>query len=82
MAGLPAATGGARALPRSAAINAAVGRDLKGKASIVLYVAAIPLAFVRQELADALFVTVALIWLVPDRRIERLFGTPATGVGA
>ena len=63
-------------------LAAAVGRDLKGKASIVLYVAAIPLAFVRQELADALFVTVALIWLVPDRRIERLFGTPATGAGA
>ena len=49
----------------------AVGRDLKGKLSIVCYVAAIPLAFVSQWISDLLYVTVALIWLVPDRRIER-----------
>ncbi len=48
----------------------AIGRDLKGKISPLLYATAIPLAFVNQLMADALYVTVALIWLVPDRRIE------------
>jgi uncharacterized membrane protein len=48
----------------------AIGSDWKGKASIVLYVIAIPLAFVQEMIADACFVAVALIWLVPDRRIE------------
>jgi len=52
-------------------LAAAVGRDLKGKLSPVLYAAAIPLAFFREWLADALYVAVALMWLVPDRRIER-----------
>ena len=50
----------------------AVGTDFKGKLSPALYLAAIPLAFVNRWLAGALFVTVALIWLVPDRRIERV----------
>ena len=48
----------------------AVGRDRKGKVSMALCAAAIPLAFFREWLADALYVSVALIWLVPDRRIE------------
>ncbi len=48
----------------------ALGKDVKGKASLALYAAAIPLAFVREWLADAIFVAVALVWLVPDRRIE------------
>jgi uncharacterized membrane protein len=48
----------------------AIGRDLKGKISPLMYAAAIPLAFVNQWLSDALYVAVALIWLVPDRRIE------------
>ena len=48
----------------------AIGRDLKGKLSPVFYAAAIPLAFVNQWLSDALYVAVALMWLVPDRRIE------------
>jgi uncharacterized membrane protein len=51
-------------------LAAAVGKDLKGKVSPLLYLAAIPLAFVREWLADAIFVAVALLWLVPDRRIE------------
>jgi uncharacterized membrane protein len=50
----------------------AVGSDLKGKISPLLYAAAIPLAFVNQLIADGLYVLVALIWLVPDRRIESL----------
>jgi len=56
----------------------AVGSDRKGKISIVLYLIAIPAAFVHQLISDAIYVTVALIWLVPDRRIEsRLNGTDA-----
>jgi uncharacterized membrane protein len=50
----------------------AIGKDLKGKGSSVLYAAAVPLAFVRPWLSDIIYVVVALIWLVPDRRIERL----------
>src|SRR5205823_12288355 len=48
----------------------AIGRDLKGKASPVLYVAGIGLAFVNRWLAIAMYVVVALIWLIPDRRVE------------
>ncbi len=51
-------------------LAAAVGRDLKGKISPFVYAVAIPLAFVREWMADALYVAVALMWLVPDRRIE------------
>ena len=53
-------------------LKAAVGTDAKGKLSLVIYVVAIPLAFVNQWISDALYVTVALIWLVPDSRIERI----------
>jgi len=49
----------------------AIGGDLKGKVSLLLYILSIPVAlWVDVRIADALFVTVALIWLVPDRRIE------------
>ena len=51
-------------------LAAALGSDIKGKLSLAFYVAAIPLAFVHQTIADVLYVAVALIWLVPDRRIE------------
>lgn len=51
-------------------LKTAVGSDLKGKMSALLYVAAIPLAFVNELLADAIYLGVALMWLVPDRRIE------------
>jgi uncharacterized membrane protein len=54
-------------------LAAAIGRDLKGKVSPMLYTAAIPLSFFREWIADALYVAVALIWLVPDRRIESRF---------
>ena len=53
-------------------LKAAVGSDLKGKLSLAAYVLAIPLAFVNQWISDALYVTVALLWLVPDTRIERV----------
>jgi len=51
-------------------LKAAVGRDVKGKASIILYCVAIPLAFVSQWIAQAIYVVVALVWLIPDSRIE------------
>jgi uncharacterized membrane protein len=49
----------------------ALGDDFKGKLSMVLYAAAIALAFVNQWISDCIYVTVALMWLVPDRRLER-----------
>jgi uncharacterized membrane protein len=51
-------------------LAAAVGRDAKGKASPLIYAAAIGLAFVSRWVAIALYVVVALMWLVPDRRLE------------
>ena len=50
----------------------ALGRDFKGKISALIYLAAIPLAFVQPWLACALYVLVAAIWLSPDPRFERL----------
>jgi len=50
----------------------AVGRDFKGKLSPAIYVAAIAGAFLHVAIAQALYVCVALMWLVPDRRIERM----------
>jgi uncharacterized membrane protein len=55
-------------------LKAAVGNDFKGKISLVIYLLAIPLAFVEQLVADALYVAVALMWLIPDKRIEQRFG--------
>jgi uncharacterized membrane protein len=52
----------------------AVGRDAKGKLSPILYATTIPLAFMLTWLALAIYVAVALMWLVPDRRIERVLG--------
>jgi len=51
-------------------LAAAVGNDAKGRLSAFLLVAAIPLAFVERWIADAIYVAIALIWLVPDRRME------------
>jgi uncharacterized membrane protein len=49
----------------------ALGRDLKGKLSALLYLAAIGIALVAPHIAEAIYLAVALIWLTPDRRIER-----------
>jgi len=56
---------------RGSTIDRAVGSDRKGKASVLVYAIAIPLAFVRAWWAFALYVLVAIIWIVPDKRIER-----------
>jgi len=53
----------------------AVGYDWKGKLSPVIYAAAIPLAFVDSRISRGLYVAVALLWLIPDRRIERVLAT-------
>jgi uncharacterized membrane protein len=58
-------------------LAAAVGRDLKGKLSPLFYLAAIGLAFVNVWIANALYLGVALLWLVPDRRIERALSKQA-----
>jgi uncharacterized membrane protein len=56
---------------RDSLLALALGRDWKGKLSPVVYVAAIPLAFVSLWIASGLYAFVALLWLIPDRRIER-----------
>ncbi|MEH2406641.1 TMEM175 family protein [Nostoc sp.] len=53
------------------ALAIAVGGDSKGKISLVFYALAIPLAFVNSWFACALYVLVAVIWFIPDRRIEK-----------
>ena len=57
---------------RESRLAVATGSDLKGKLSLALYLCAIALAFVRPWVAILLYVTVSLIWLVPDTRIESL----------
>jgi uncharacterized membrane protein len=49
----------------------AVGKDLKGKISPVLYLLAIPSAFIHPLISGSIYIFVALMWLIPDRRIER-----------
>jgi uncharacterized membrane protein len=56
---------------QSSVLASALGRDWKGKLSPVIYLTAIPLAFVSPWIANGLYAFVALLWLVPDRRIER-----------
>jgi uncharacterized membrane protein len=56
---------------KDSVLATALGSDLKGKASVVIYASAIPLAFFSSWLAFALYVLVAVMWLIPDRRIER-----------
>lgn len=51
-------------------LASAIGKDRKGKISVAFYIIAIPLAFVNQWIANALYIIVAAIWLIPDRRIE------------
>ena len=53
-------------------LGSAVGKDFKGRISVVIYVVAILLSFVNRWLALGLYFFVAFLWLVPDRRIERM----------
>jgi uncharacterized membrane protein len=56
---------------KGSALATALGRDFKGKVSLVFYAVAIPLSFVNSWFAGALYVLVAVMWLIPDRRIEK-----------
>jgi uncharacterized membrane protein len=53
------------------AVAQAVGSDVKGKISLTLYLIAIPLAFFARWASIAIYVAIAILWLIPDRRIER-----------
>jgi len=63
-----------RSQGRNSRLGDAVGNDLKGTISVVLYLIAVPLAFVNQIISDVIYASVALMWLIPDRRIEETFG--------
>ncbi len=56
---------------RDSVLATALGRDYKGKISLVMYAAAIPLAFVNPWISFTVYIFLAIIWLVPDRRIEK-----------
>jgi len=56
-------------------LKKAVGRDLKGKLSPLLYILAIVGTLVSPWIAEAIYVAVALIWLIPDRRIEKVLSS-------
>jgi uncharacterized membrane protein len=62
-------------------LAAALGHDIKGKLSPLLYALAIGAAFMHPEIADALYLLVALTWLIPDRRIERALTQAEPGRG-
>ena len=64
----------------SSLLAVAVGRDRKGKFSPLVYASAIALAFVEPWLSVALYVAQALLWLVPDRRLERTMAGRPSGV--
>jgi len=59
-------------------LKQAVGRDRKGKASAILYLLSVPLAFVHQWISGAIFIFIAAMWLVPDRRIEKVLEASAS----
>ncbi len=55
-------------------LHEAIGRDLKGKASLVLYIVAVGLTALNQWISLAIYAFVALLWFIPDRRIEKVMG--------
>ncbi|MES1190713.1 MAG: TMEM175 family protein [Steroidobacter sp.] len=57
---------------RDSTLGKAIGDDFKGKISVVFYVIAIPLAFVHVLISGVIYLTVALMWVIPDLRIERV----------
>ena len=59
---------------KKSVLATAIGADFKGKISMLIYVVAIPLAFVKSWLAWMLYILVVVMWLVPDRRIEKRIG--------
>jgi len=67
---------------RDSILARAIGKDWKGKVSPVLYAVAIPSAFLHEAVAGGIYVLVALIWLIPDRRIERALTDAESSAGA
>jgi uncharacterized membrane protein len=59
-------------------LKKAIGRDWKGKLSSLLYIVAIPAAFWLHWVSQGIYVLVALLWLIPDRRIERMLSSQKT----
>ena len=66
---------------RGSRLAAAIGRDVKGKLSPVLYLAAVPIALAERWVAFGLYAFVALMWLVPDRRVEARFAAEVAAGG-
>ena len=60
----------------SSRLRQAIGRDVKGKLSAGMYAIAVALAFVNVGVAITIYVLVALLWLIPDRRIEKNVRSP------
>lgn len=52
----------------------ALGKDIKGKISVIFYLVAIPLAFLQPLISASIYFFVAMMWLVPDKRFERMIG--------
>jgi uncharacterized membrane protein len=61
---------------RDSALATAVGSDTKGRMSVLLYAIGIPVSFVNPWIAFSVYVAVAVVWLVPDRRIEKTVAPP------
>jgi len=59
----------------------AIGSDWKGRLSPVAYLIALPMAFINEHISDLIYIGVALVWLVPDRRVERALSSGALSVG-
>lgn len=62
-----------KTLEKDSLLIKAIGKDIKGKASPILYLIAILLVFVNPLITQCIYVLVALIWLVPDKRIEKIY---------
>jgi len=60
-----------RAQGPNSKLKTIVGKDIKGKLSGLFYFLSVPLAFVNPYISDAIFVGLGLVWVIPDRRIER-----------
>ena len=64
---------------RDSKLARAIGSDRKGKLSLVFYVMAIGISFFKPWIAGCIYIGVALMWLVPDRRMEKAFDSSSTG---
>lgn len=58
---------------KNSKLSDAIGKDIKGKISLVLYVIAISVAFFSPMISGIIYASVAIIWMIPDKRLERLF---------